>query len=56
MVQLLQEGVDLAHPRGVGVFGLQAPAAALVVMSAVGACKTKAVFVSRFCMDSRTCQ
>ena len=56
MVQLLQEGVGLAHPRGVGVFGLQAPAAALAVMSAVEACETKAVFVSRFCIDSRTCQ
>ena len=56
MVQLLQEGVGLAHPGGVGVFGLQAPAAALAVMSAVGVCETKAVFVSRFCIDSRTCQ
>lgn len=42
-------------PWGRGVFGPQLPTAGLAV-SAMGACEIKAPFVSRFCIESRTCQ
>lgn len=45
----------LAPPGRRGVFGPQLPTAGLAV-SAVGACKIKAPFVSRFCIERRTCQ